>query len=327
MGTSTQFRQLDAAQRLIVIAEQLATQRSAAIDGLAVEDVERMSALGVQFVDGYARLADDVELLAAPRVRSGLDAKAAAWLCGLDIHPCIDSTNTALLAEAAVRRIHGRAVAAEMQTAGRGRRGREWLSPFGRNLAVSVGLGTRRPPADLGALSLIVGLAVRAALADYGLVGVELKWPNDVLLHGRKVAGILIELVRPSAPVEVVVGIGVNVGCGTTVASRIDQAVADVAEQIERPSRNALLARILNQLVAASERFEVAGFAPFRRQWQEAHRYQGAMVTLTLPAAAGSMSGKALGISADGALRIETSSGVREFNGGEVSVREGLQDG
>ena len=281
--------------------------------------------LDEQVAADHARLDDDIDLLAAPSIRSALDARAAAWLRELDIRPCIDSTNTALLAQARSRRIHGCVLTAEMQTAGRGRRGREWLSPFGRNLALSVGFDTCRPPADLGALSLVVGLAVRTALADYGLVGVELKWPNDVLLHGRKVAGILIELERSAPPMDVVVGIGVNIRCAAAVASKVDQAAADVAEQIARPSRNALLVRIVNQLVAANERFEDAGFEPFRRQWQEAHRHHGAMVTVTLPAAAGSVSGKVLGIAADGALRLATGSGVREFNAGEVSVRD-MQD-
>ena len=322
MDTSTHFRQPDE-QGLAAVAEQLATRRSASLAGLNVDEGECEAALGVQVVKGCARLDDDVELLAASSIRNALDARALMWLRELDIRPCIDSTNSALLAQAGSRRIHGCILTAEMQTAGRGRHGREWLSPFGRNLALSVGLGTRRPLSDLGTLSLIAGLAVRAAFESCGLVGVELKWPNDVLLHGRKVAGILIELVRSTAPVDVVVGIGVNVCCRATVTSKIDQAVADVAEQIVQPSRNALLARIVNQLVAASERFEDAGFEPFRQQWQEAHRHHGAMVTVTLPAAAGSVSGKVLGIAADGALRLGTSDGVREFNAGEVSVREG----
>ena len=285
------FRQLDE-QCLAAVAEQLAERRWASIAGLDADDVEHMAALGVQIAEGCARLDDDIELLVASSIHSALDARAAAWLRELNVCPCIDSTNTALLAQAESRGIHGCVLTAEMQTAGRGRRGREWLSPFGRNLAVSVGLGTRRPPVELGALSLIAGLAVRAALEDCGLVGVELKWPNDVLLHGRKVAGILIELVRSTAPVDVVVGIGVNVCCRATVASRVDQTVADVAEQIPQPSRNALLAHIVNHLVAASERFEDAGFNPFRRNWQEAHRYHGAMVTVILPAAAGSVSAR-----------------------------------
>lgn len=321
MATSTHFRRADAQQRLAAVAEQLAAHRVASLAGLVEDDMERLAALGVQVADGAARLDDDVELLTASSIRAGLDAQAAAWLRELDVRGCIDSTNTALLAQAGSRRIHGRVVTAETQTGGRGRRGRQWLSPFGRNLAVSVGLGTRRSPAHLGTLSLVAGLAVYRALTDYGLAGVQLKWPNDVLLHGRKVAGILIELVRPTAPVEVVIGVGVNVGGGATVAAKVEQAVADVAEQVAQPSRNALLARILNQLVAASERFEHAGFAPFRRHWQNAHRFQGAMVTVILPAA-DRVAGKVIGVGADGALRLETNAGVREFNAGEVSVRE-----
>lgn len=256
-------------------------------------------------------------------ITAALAAPARAWLRQLDIVPCIDSTNSALLSRAAQERIHGCVLATEAQVAGRGRRGRAWLSPFGRNLAVSIGLGSNRPPAEIGALSLVVGLAVRQALRRFGLVGVALKWPNDVLLNGRKVAGILIELVRAAPPVEVVVGIGVNVGCGAAVAARVDQAVADVAEQIERPCRNALLAALLDAVAAAAARFEAAGFAPFRAAWQAAHHHHGAAVTVALPGPGATVSGTVVGVSRNGALRIDTGTGVREYAAGEVTLRSG----
>ena len=276
----------------------------------------------MQVAGSHAVLDDDVELLAAPTIRAFLTPQTAAWLRDLAIQPAIDSTNTALLGRAATAPIDGCVLTAEVQTAGRGRRGREWLSPFGRNLAVSIGLRSNRPPPQLGALSLVVGLAVRQALLAVGLDDVELKWPNDVLLHGRKLAGILIELVRATAPVEVVIGIGVNVGCRAMVAARVDQSVADVAEQIERPLRNELLANVLNQVVAAGERFERLGFDAFRTAWQDAHRYQDKAVEVTMPGAAETVFGTVLGITHEGALRLRTAGGVREFNAGEVTVRE-----
>lgn len=262
-----------------------------------------------------------VELLDAAAVRDALDARAAAWLCDLDIRQSIDSTNTALLARAQTASIAGCVLTAETQTGGRGRRGRTWVSPFGRNLAVSLGVGSARPAKELGTLSLVVGLAVRSALSHHGLSGVELKWPNDVLLHGRKLAGILIELVRATPPVEVVVGIGINVGGQHMVAAEVDQTIADVTEQVTPPARNRLLAGVINHVVASCSRFEAGGFAPFRSQWQDAHRYQDAPVTVTLPGGE-RVSGTVVGIGHDGALRVASASGVREFNGGEVTVRE-----
>lgn len=268
---------------------------------------------------------DGIELLAAPTLRAALTAETAAWLQRLDIQRTIDSTNTALLERAAKAPIDGYVLTAEAQTAGRGRRGREWLSPFGRNLAVSIGFRSEQPPARLGALSLVVGLAVRQALLDVGVEGVELKWPNDVLLHGRKLGGILIELVRATAPVEVVIGIGVNIGGRETIAARVDQSVADVAEQIARPVRNELLARLLNHVVTGYQRFERVGFDPFREAWQDAHRYQGATVDITKAGDADITTGIVLGVTDGGALRLRTPTGVEEFNSGEVTLREGRE--
>ena len=262
-----------------------------------------------------------IERLDAAAVRGALDANASAWLRELDIRETVDSTNTALLARAQTAAIAGCVLTAETQTGGRGRRGRTWVSPFGRNLAVSLGVGSSRPAVELGALSLVVGLAVRSALTQHGLSGVELKWPNDILLQGRKLAGILIELVRATPPVEVVIGVGINVGGQHAVASKVDQAIADVTEQVTPPARNQLLAGVINHIVASCSHFEAEGFGPFRAPWQAAHRYQGASVTVTLPGGE-RVSGTVLGLAADGALRIATASGVRAFNGGEVTLRE-----
>lgn len=264
---------------------------------------------------------DGIELLAAPTIRAALTAETAAWLQRLHIEKSIDSTNTTLLQWAATMPIDGCVLTAEAQTAGRGRRGREWLSPFGRNLAVSIGFRSEQSPTQLGALSLVVGLAVRQAVLDIGVEGVELKWPNDVLLDGRKLGGILIELVRATKPVEVVIGIGVNVGGGETIAEHVDQSIADVAEQIARPVRNELLAQLLNRVVAACQRFEQAGFGPFREAWQNAHRYQGATVVVTKPGNASGTTGTVLGVADDGALRLRTQTGIEEFNSGEVTLR------
>lgn len=308
-------------QRLAPVAAALAARREASLAAVGAEERQRLADLGVAVAGDVARVDEDFKPLRSAAVTAALAAPTRAWLRQLDIAPCIDSTNSALLARAARERIHGCVLTTEAQVAGRGRRGRSWLSPFGRNLAVSIGLGSRRPAAEIGALSLVAGLAVRQALCRFGLVGVALKWPNDVLLGGRKLAGILIELVRAAPPLEVVVGIGVNVGCGAAVAGRVDQSVADVAEQIEQPCRNALLAALLDAVVAAAARFEAEGFAAFRTEWQAAHRYHGAAVTVALPAPGASVSGTVVGVSRDGALRIDTGAGVREYAAGEVTLR------
>ncbi len=313
--------------RLGRVFHALALKRSADLAELDASEINVLVDHGVQVRRGRGYLADDVELLSETVVRGALSPATAAWLRDLDVRAHIGSTNSALLARAARRPIAGSVLAAEVQTAGRGRRGRTWLSPYGRNLAVSIGVAIERPVAQVGALSLVAGVALHRALRDHGLVDVTLKWPNDVLLGGRKLAGILIELVRAVPPVEVVIGIGVNVGCASRVADRIDQSIADVAEHIERPSRNELLARILDHVVAACRTFNAAGFGSFRRQWNGIHHYRGARVVVTRAEdAGGSRGGEAvvgdvLDVGMDGALRIETLAGIRSFTGGEVTVR------
>ena len=312
------------------VFDELASNRATRLAGLDADELDALAELGVRVDEERARLEPDIELLSAASIRERLAPATLAWLRDLEIRAHIASTNTSLLARATQGGIAGQVLAAEVQTAGRGRRGRNWLSPFGRNLAVSIGVAIARPVAEIGALSLVVGVAVRRALVEHGLTGVALKWPNDILLHGRKVAGILIELVRAVAPVEVVIGIGVNVGCAARVAERIDQSIADVAEQIDGPTRNALLARTLDQVVAACHGFDAAGFERFRDEWNDAHFYRGAQVVVT-PADTGgsehvsksvaSFAGRVLDVGADGALRIETADGVRAFTGGEVTMR------
>ena len=320
MGTSMDFVQAPGA--LGTIFEELASRRVASIADLDGAGLDQLKALGVHVGD-QAVLPADVDLLSAKTIREALTPATTDWLRELSVHAHIGSTNTALLDRTDTDGVTGRVVTAEVQTAGRGRRGRAWLSPFGRNLAVSIGVAIDRSPAELGALSLVVGLAVRDALLEYGLQQIDLKWPNDVLMQGRKLAGILIELAQPDRPAQLVIGIGVNVGCREAIAGQVEQAVADVTEQVERPSRNRLLGALVNHVVAVCQRFSTEGFVPFRTRWEAAHHYHGRAVTLTLPGSSpgDAVSGTVLGVARNGALRIAGVSGVREFIAGEVSLR------
>lgn len=308
------------ADGLGAVFEALAGARRAAVHDLDAAGMDRLRACGVEATNGFARLEDDVELLRAAAVRSALDARAAAWLVRLDLRAHVDSTNTVLLDVARAGSIDGHVVAAEVQTDGRGRRGRGWLSPFGRNLAVSVGVALARPTAEVGAFSLMAGLAVRRALMDIGVRDVELKWPNDILLEGRKLAGVLIDLVRADAR-EAVVGVGVNVGGAAGLVERVGQPISDVIEQVSAPSRNRLLAALINRVAEARGEFAATGFGPYIGEWERAHRHQRQTVTLTLPGSPPRVTGTALGVNQDGALRVATAAGVRVFASGEVTLR------
>lgn len=298
--------------------ELLRLQRRANIGRLSADDRAALQQAAISLVGESAQVADDVEFLDATTIQSALAPVTQDWLTALEVVTTIPSTNAELARRAEAQSVNGAVLTAEVQTAGRGRRGREWLSPFGRNLAVSLGVAIDRPPAQVGALGLAVGLGVHDALADMGARGVQLKWPNDVLLDGRKVAGILVELVRLSPVVEVVIGIGINVGCASAIASQVEQPIADVAEAVPEVSRNQLLARVLDHVLAESHAFAASSFPAMHARWRNAHRHEGETVTVTTPTER--VSGVA-SVLPSGALALDTVGGRREFTGGEVSVR------
>lgn len=301
------------------IFEELATKRSASIDPADSSLRDELAALGVSIESGRAILDDSVELLDALAIRERLDDRATAWVSELCVVPHIGSTNTELVERCARGGVDGSVLMAEVQTAGRGRRGRGWVSPFGRNLALSLGVQIDRPVSELGALSLAVGVAVADALATFGMSGVELKWPNDVLFGRRKLCGILIELPRATQPADVVIGIGINVGGLSTVKSHVDQDVADVTEQVPDASRNVLAALVINAVLDFCRQFEYLGFDPIKPAYDALHRFQGEAVRVVTGSE--TIAGTVIGVTAEGALRLETASGTREFSGGEVSLR------
>ena len=288
------------------------------IGRLSVDDRTALQQAAITVVGDRAEVADDVEFLDAGTIKGTLARPTRDWLTAFEVVTTIPSTNAELVRRAETASVDGAVLTAEVQTAGRGRRGREWLSPFGRNLAVSLGVAIDRPPAQVGALGLAVGLGVHDALTEAGAPGVQLKWPNDVLLGGRKVAGILVELVRLGPVVEVVIGIGVNVGCAIAIASQVEQPIADVAEAVPGISRNQLLARVLDHVLAESRAFAASSFPAMHARWRESHRHEGKTVTVTTPTER--VSGVAT-VLPSGALGLDTAGGRREFTGGEVSVR------
>lgn len=235
------------------------------------------------------------------------------------------STNTDLMHDAS-RLPSGTVLAAEHQTAGRGRRGRTWMAPRGGSLAFSVLWKFHGTTTALSGLSLAVGVAAARALEDCGVTGIGLKWPNDLLLRQAdgwaKLGGILIELAgEPAGGVSAVIGIGLNVEIGAA-AGTIGQPVTDLAATGCNASRNALLAAMLRQLAEVLPAFAADGFAPLADDWNQRHAWRGQAVQLMREAAgAEHVSGIALGAAADGALLVETSAGVQRIVSGDVSLR------
>ena len=301
------------------VFDALAARREAAVDPGDAALLRELAAAGVPTEGGRAYLADDVELLSPDRIRAHLAPATANWLETLEAVAHIPSTNTELVRRGLTGSIDGSVLLAEAQTAGRGRRGRAWHSPFARNLALSVGVRIERSLVEVGAVSLVVGVAVADALAAAGLHGVALKWPNDVLLEGRKLSGILMELPRAAEPPELVVGIGINVGGAGLVAGAVDQGVADVTERVPDVSRNRLAGHVIDAVFDRCRRFERDGFEPLRATYDALHGFHGE--TVRVVAGSEAVAGVVLGVAADGALRLRTGSGEREFSGGEVSLR------
>lgn len=278
--------------------------------GLALESVKGR---------GY-RLRMPVELLDESRLRAGLSAPAGAILSELEILAECDSTNALALQRAAIGRAHGYVCLAEYQTAGRGRRGRAWISPYGSNIYLSAVAEFEGGAAALEGLSLAVGVALVRALATVGVDTVQLKWPNDLLWRGRKLGGILLEMTGDvTGRCQVVVGIGLNVRMPDAAAEGIDQPWVDVASICPDVSRNELVVAVLNQLLPLLESFAESGFSAWREAWMQLHAFHGAEVALHTGRAV--VTGQVVGISPVGALQLLVDGRVEEFSGGEVSLR------
>jgi BirA family biotin operon repressor/biotin-[acetyl-CoA-carboxylase] ligase len=231
-----------------------------------------------------------------------------------------DSTNARLMARAEAGAPSGTLIVADRQTAGRGRRGRQWHSADGDSLAVSL---LWRFPVGSGApmaLSLATGVAVAQALESLGGSSLGLKWPNDVLHAERKLAGILIELV-PGAVHAAVVGIGLNLRRPADLPEALRGSVAALDEVLVTvPSRETVLAALLGQLAETFTIYTRHGFAALRDEWQARHVHKGRSVRL-LADDTEDVSGICLGVDLDGALLLDTGCGRQRFIGGEISLR------
>lgn len=268
---------------------------------------------------GY-RLARPLSLLKAETIQGLLPPGQPFRVTVADTLP---STSTALMtALAAGEDIHGRVLAAEVQSAGRGRMGRQWVSLFGGSLTFSFGWRFERGATALSGLSLAIGVALARGLETLGYRELRLKWPNDLIHTHRKLGGVLLEVAGDAlGPSTVVVGIGINVALPPAARIDIPQAVVDLTELApEPPERNRLLAALLAELGPTCQRFAREGFAGFAQEWQERHAYHGRAVRLAEPGG-GSSEGVVEGVDESGALLLATAGGRRSVLAGEISLR------
>jgi len=306
------------------LASQLGVSRASIWN--ALQDVET---LGVRLFKvrgrGY-QLAQPIEWLDPAQIALHLGANAKHL--PVQIIDVVDSTNAQLMQRAAQGGPHAQCLAAEFQTLGRGRRGRAWHAGLGGALTFSLLWRFNLGAAQLSGLSLAVGVALVRAMMELGIPGVQLKWPND-LLHGyHKLGGVLIELQGDAlGPSTTVIGVGLNMRLDAQTRNRIDQAVVDLASlRPEETSRNQVLAITLRHLAAVLKDFELHGFEALRDEWQSLHAYQDKSVALRMPDGSQIM-GQVRGVTADGALILETASGERRFGSGEISLRAATNPG
>lgn len=232
-----------------------------------------------------------------------------------------DSTSTHLL-KGGMDGHHGRICLAEAQHQGRGRRGRSWVSTPWHNILLSLAWRFEQGSTALAGLSLAAGVAALRALRDYGVTGVELKWPNDLLWRQRKLAGLLVDIRgEATGPCSAILGLGLNVHLDAQDASAIDQPWTDLQTVLNRPiDRNRLAALLIHRFREMFRRFEADGLAAFRDEWEQHHCYAQQRVCLLQGET--EIEGRVQGIDEHGALLIRDASGaVRHFHSGEISLR------
>jgi len=284
--------------------------------GVAVASVPR---------SGY-RLPQPVELLDAGRIRAALDARGWQVADRLQVLFETDSTNTFLYDAPAPPPARPRVVFAELQQAGRGRRGRSWLAPFGSGLTFSVAWTFADTPPGLPALGLAVGVGIAEALRTLGVAEAQVKWPNDLVWRGRKLGGLLLQLrSEAGGPSSVVAGLGLNLalpaGAREALAAPGAQPVADLGEALGRPlpPRNDLGATLAAAMLATFDEFARVGFAPFAARWAALDSLAGARVRIAQ--VDGDVEGEACGTDADGALLLRVDGRLQRFHSGDVSLR------
>jgi BirA family biotin operon repressor/biotin-[acetyl-CoA-carboxylase] ligase len=284
--------------------------------GVDVESVPRQ---------GY-RLPRAVDLLDKEAIASSLPTSTRAHMERCDVLLTVDSTNRFVADSPPPAAGRFQLCTAEVQNAGRGRRGRTWVAPFGSGVCMSLGWQFTEAPPTFSALSLAVGIAVVKAFERLKIAGVGLKWPNDLQWQGRKLGGILIEMRGESAgPAQVIIGIGINMHMPAAIRMQLVEReaalIADVHEIMRErtPTRNVLIGAVVTELLQMLQTFATQGFAPFREQWQQLDTLANASVKVI----SGSQTtfGTARGVEVDGTLLVEVDGELRKFVSGEVSLR------
>ena len=336
----------DPAERVVrALADGRSRDRACLVCACAMDEaafdeaLDRLSRIGVVLAVGRDTVAlpHPVDLLDPERILRSVPRLSPG---AVHVRFTVDSTNTVLAERLREGAGAPELCAAEIQTAGRGRRGRRWVSGLGQSLVLSVSWRFTMRPGGLSGLPLAVGVALVEALAAGGFDGAMLKWPNDLIVDDRKLAGILVEAsqARPDSA-ACVVGVGFNldlaqglmragfdrigqprIGQPWIGQPRIGQPWTDFARAFGRvPARNALASRSANAILDACEQYRDHGLARFAARWEGLDALRGRPVRVL--SAGTPLEGVARGIDAGGALLVEHAAGLTRCDAGEVRVR------
>lgn len=294
--------------------------------------LQYLSTLGLELIavsgKGY-KLPFPLQLLEINKINQFVNAHSANLIHKIELHDIIDSTNNYLLKHAKDSKDSGWICIAEHQTAGKGRRGKSWVSPFGHNIYFSILWYYQDSPSALSGLSLALGVAVVKALQEFGLKEIGLKWPNDVYVNEKKLAGILVEVSgESSGPCHAVIGLGLNFYLSPKQADHIDQPWTDLYSILGSDSytgRNKLIGLLLSHMLPTIANFSVIHLQNYINEWRLYDCMQGKEVTLRI----GNQSylGQVLGIDDQGLLQLamqqqdNSDHSICSFSSGEVSLR------
>ncbi|MCA1931852.1 bifunctional biotin--[acetyl-CoA-carboxylase] ligase/biotin operon repressor BirA [Rheinheimera sp.] len=301
------------------LGEQLGISRTA-----VAKHLEQLQRHGLDLYKikgkGY-RLAQPVHLLDAAQIKAQQQQSAPVW-----VQSVTDSTNSQLMQKLkeGVALEKGTVLVAEAQTAGRGRRGKQWFSPFGCNLYFSMYWQLEQGIQAAMGLSLVVGLAVAKVLQQQWQLPVRLKWPNDLYIEHKKLGGILVELAgQTHAQCDVVIGLGLNIRMPEQTDREVDQPWADLTSALGKPiDRNLLVVLLQHQLVQELRQFSQHGFSGYVQDFNQLDQFSGEQVTLS--SGNQSTTGFCAGVDAQGGLVLEINGQKQSFYGGELSLRKAL---
>lgn len=301
------------------LGEQLGISRTA-----VAKHLEQLQHYGLDLYKikgkGY-RLAQPVQLLDAALIKQQQHQQAPVW-----VQSVTDSTNSQLMQKLKDGVVLEKAsvLVAEAQTAGRGRRGKQWFSPFGCNLYFSMYWQLEQGIQAAMGLSLVVGLAVAKVLQQQWQLPVRLKWPNDLYIEHKKLGGILVELAgQAHAQCDVVIGLGLNIRMPDHTNKAVDQPWADLTSALGKPiDRNLLVALLQHQLVLELQQFSLQGFSAYVQEFNLLDQFAGEQVTLS--SGSQTITGLCAGVDAQGGLVLDINGQKQSFYGGELSLRKAL---